>query len=97
VICRLPFCGCRIFYGPGVEKSFLDGLFKAAAKGGTAYMIGPIETPHQFVYVPDVGPVVMRRTLAAAVAEGVKRVPLGGVRATSYEEWLRASLEAARD
>jgi nucleoside-diphosphate-sugar epimerase len=46
------------FYGPGVEKSFLDGLFKAAAKGGTAYMIGPIETPHQFVYVPDVGKVV---------------------------------------
>jgi nucleoside-diphosphate-sugar epimerase len=46
------------FYGPGVEKSFLEGLFKAAAKGGTAYMIGPIETPHQFVYVPDIGPVV---------------------------------------
>lgn len=46
------------FYGPRVEKSFLDGLFKAASKGGTAYLIGPIETPHQFVYVPDIGPVV---------------------------------------
>ena len=46
------------FYGPGVEKSFLDGLFRAAAKGGTAYMIGPIDTPHQFVYVPDIGTVV---------------------------------------
>jgi len=46
------------FYGPGVEKSFLDSLFKAAALGGTANMLGPIDTPHEFVFVPDVGPVV---------------------------------------
>jgi len=46
------------FYGPNVEKSFLDGLFNAAASGGTANMIGPIDTPHEFVFVPDVGPVV---------------------------------------
>jgi nucleoside-diphosphate-sugar epimerase len=46
------------FYGPNVEKSFLDGLFKAAARGGTANMLGPIDTPHEFVFVPDVGPVV---------------------------------------
>jgi nucleoside-diphosphate-sugar epimerase len=151
------------FYGPGVEKSFLDGLFKAAAKGGTAYMIGPIETPHQFVYVPDVGPVVTalmahegawgktwhfggsgvatQKELAEKVFAMAGRKPkifalgktwlrvmgifspmmremvemnylqtnpvvlddsalralLGGVRATSYEEGLRASLEAARD
>lgn len=54
VILRLPD-----FYGPGVEASFLDGAFKAAAKGGTANMIGPIDTPHEFVYVPDVGPVAL--------------------------------------
>ncbi|WP_263367130.1 NAD-dependent epimerase/dehydratase family protein [Edaphobacter bradus] len=47
------------FYGPGVTKSFLDGVFTAAANGGTANMIGPIDTPHEFVYVPDVGPVVL--------------------------------------
>ncbi len=47
------------FYGPGVEKSFLHSLFEAAAKGGTANIVGPIDTPHQFVYVPDVGPVVL--------------------------------------
>ena len=47
------------FYGPGVEKSFLHSLFEAAAKGGTANMVGPIDTPHQFVYVPDVGLVVL--------------------------------------
>jgi nucleoside-diphosphate-sugar epimerase len=47
------------FYGPGVEKSLLHSLFQAAARGGTATMIGPIDTPHEFVYVPDVGPVVL--------------------------------------
>ncbi len=47
------------FYGPNVERSFLDSLFQAAARGGTANMIGPIDTPHEFVFVPDVGPVVI--------------------------------------
>ena len=54
VVLRLPD-----FYGPGVDKSFLDGAFQAAAHGGTANMIGPIDTPHEFVYVPDVGPVAL--------------------------------------
>lgn len=47
------------FYGPGVEKSFLHSLFQAAATGKTATMVGPIDTLHEFVYVPDVGPVVV--------------------------------------
>jgi nucleoside-diphosphate-sugar epimerase len=54
VILRLPD-----FYGPGVEASFLDGAFKAAVNGGTADMAGPIDTPHEFVFVPDVGPVAL--------------------------------------
>jgi nucleoside-diphosphate-sugar epimerase len=47
------------FYGPRVKNSFLDGVFNAAAIGGTANLIAPIDRPHQFVYVPDVGPVVL--------------------------------------
>ncbi len=47
------------FYGPGVEGSFLHGLFKAAVNGKTADMVGPIDTPHEFVFVPDVGPVTL--------------------------------------
>jgi nucleoside-diphosphate-sugar epimerase len=47
------------FYGPDVEKSFLHGAFFAALHGGTANMIGPIDTPHEFVFVPDVGPVLL--------------------------------------
>lgn len=48
------------FYGPGVEKSLLDGAAKAAVQGGTADMLGPIDLPHEFVFVPDVGPVVAK-------------------------------------
>jgi nucleoside-diphosphate-sugar epimerase len=46
------------FYGPGVDRSFLDSLIQAAAMGGTANMLSPIDKPHEFVFVPDVGPVV---------------------------------------
>ncbi|MFY0572566.1 NAD-dependent epimerase/dehydratase family protein [Archangium lansingense] len=46
------------FYGPGVERSFLHGAFRAALDGKRAQLIGPIDPPHEFVYVPDVGPVV---------------------------------------
>ncbi|MFL6700482.1 MAG: NAD-dependent epimerase/dehydratase family protein [Vitreoscilla sp.] len=48
------------FYGPGVEASLLHGAAVAAVKGGTADVIGPIDRPHDFVFVPDVGPVVVR-------------------------------------
>lgn len=54
VVLRLPD-----FYGPRVDKSFLDGAFHAAVDGGTANMIGPVDTPHEFVFVPDVGPVAL--------------------------------------
>jgi nucleoside-diphosphate-sugar epimerase len=47
------------FYGPGVEKSFLASAFQAAVKGGRAQLVGPIDTPHEFVFVPDVGPVAL--------------------------------------
>ncbi len=48
------------FYGPEVgELSFLHLAFKAATQGGTAYMIGPIDTPHEFVFIPDLGPVMV--------------------------------------
>jgi nucleoside-diphosphate-sugar epimerase len=58
---RIDGCVLRLpdFYGPGVEKSFLHGAIVAAVDGGTANMIGPLDRPHEFVFVPDVGPVVL--------------------------------------
>jgi nucleoside-diphosphate-sugar epimerase len=48
------------FYGPGVAASLLHRAARAAVHGGTADMVGPIDRPHEFVFVPDVGPVVAR-------------------------------------
>jgi nucleoside-diphosphate-sugar epimerase len=47
------------FYGPRVEASFLHSLFQAAVTGGTANLMGPIDRPHEFLFVPDAGPVVL--------------------------------------
>jgi nucleoside-diphosphate-sugar epimerase len=46
------------FYGPRVANSFLDGVFTGAARGTRAQMVGPIDVPHEYVFVPDVGPVI---------------------------------------
>ncbi len=47
------------FYGPHLERSFLSSAFQAAVNGKQAQLIGPIDTPHEFMFVPDVGPVVL--------------------------------------
>lgn len=48
------------FYGPDVESSLLHDVFVGATEGRTANLLGPIDKPHEFVFVPDVGPVVAR-------------------------------------
>ncbi|MGF6444335.1 NAD-dependent epimerase/dehydratase family protein [Paraburkholderia youngii] len=50
------------FYGPGVERSLLHGVFVGAATGKRAQVLGPIDVPHEFIFLPDVGPVVERLT-----------------------------------
>ncbi|KXU91097.1 epimerase [Paraburkholderia monticola] len=50
------------FYGPGVERSLLHDVFVGAATARRAQLIGPIDVPHEFIYLPDVGPVVERLT-----------------------------------
>jgi nucleoside-diphosphate-sugar epimerase len=41
------------FYGPTSEQSYVRSIFDAALNGGTANVIGPIDTPHEFIFVPD--------------------------------------------
>ena len=41
------------FYGPDAELSYVRAIFDAAVKGGTANVVGPIDTPHEFIFVPD--------------------------------------------
>jgi nucleoside-diphosphate-sugar epimerase len=69
------------FYGPGVDKSFLWSAFQAAKTGKRAQLIGPINTPHEFVYVPDAG-VTISRLIAEPQAWG-RAWNLGGAEVTS--------------
>ena len=72
------------FYGPGVERSLLTDLFSAAKQHRKAKLIGPIDQPHEFVFVPDVGPVVVK-LLDAPAAFG-RAWNLGGAGFTTQRE-----------
>lgn len=47
------------FYGPGADNSLANPIFRAALAGKTANWVGPVNPPHEFVYVPDTGPVIV--------------------------------------
>lgn len=73
------------FYGPAVgPASLLHLLFQAATAGGAADMIGPLDTPHEFVFTPDIGPVVLK--LAAQPAAYGYGWNLAGAGATTQRE-----------
>lgn len=48
------------FYGPGVENSFLYDAFAGAVQNRRANVVGPIDTPHEFIYVPDAARTIVR-------------------------------------
>jgi nucleoside-diphosphate-sugar epimerase len=47
------------FYGNDPKKSLVGDLFVAAVKHRRANVIGPIDKPHQYAFVDDVGPVTL--------------------------------------
>jgi nucleoside-diphosphate-sugar epimerase len=75
------------FYGPGVERSLLSDLFVAAKQNRKAKLIGPIDRPHEFVFVPDVGPVVAK--LMDTPAAFGRAWNLGGAGVTTQLELAR--------
>lgn len=46
------------FYGPDADASLANPILRAALAGKTANWLGPVSTPHEFLYVPDAGPVI---------------------------------------
>lgn len=58
------------FYGPDVSAGILDLATRAAATGKTGTLLGPVDTPHEFVFTPDVGPVVKALLEHPGVAAG---------------------------
>jgi len=75
------------FYGPGVERSLLTDLFLAVKQNRKAKVIGPVDRPHEFVFVPDVGPVVAK-LLDTPAAFG-RAWNLGGSGVTTQLELMR--------
>jgi nucleoside-diphosphate-sugar epimerase len=75
------------FYGPGVERSLLSDLFVAIKQNRTARLVGPVDQPHEFVFVPDVGPVVVKM-LDSPSAFG-RAWNLGGAGVTTQLELAR--------
>lgn len=47
------------FYGPDAELSLAHEIFKAARDGKPAPVFAPIDAPHEWIYTPDVGAVVV--------------------------------------
>jgi len=54
LIVRLPD-----FYGPGTTQALANLIFDGALANKAANWIGPVNTPHEFVFVPDTGPVIV--------------------------------------
>lgn len=46
------------FYGPHAALSAGNLIFESALAGKPANLLGPADTPHEFIYTPDVAPVV---------------------------------------
>ena len=53
LIVRLPD-----FYGPHADLSLANPILRAAIAGKTADWLGPVNAPHEFLYVPDAGPAI---------------------------------------
>ena len=88
LILRLPD-----FYGPEAELSHARLMMEAALKGGTADVFAPATTPHQFVYTPDVGPIVAD---LLAKEEGWREVyHFAGSGLTTVEQFAREIYAAA--
>lgn len=77
------------FLGPHAEQSFSTTLFQAALANKTANWLGDPKLPHEFLYVPDVAPVVA--DLLGRDDVWGERYHLGGpgtIRGEELLEWI---------
>lgn len=88
-ILRLPS-----FYGPGVDKSLLHGMFRAACRGSVAPMVAPLDVPGELVFVPDIGPVLVG--LARAPGAAGRAFNLGGAGVITQRELATLAFATTR-
>jgi nucleoside-diphosphate-sugar epimerase len=74
------------FYGPHAELSMANPIFAAAVNGKTANWLGSTKLPHEFIYVPDVAPVLL--DLAGREDSFGERWNLGGAGTIAGEQFI---------
>jgi nucleoside-diphosphate-sugar epimerase len=88
MIVRLPD-----FYGPYADTGLANPIFRAALAGKTANWVGPANTPHEFVFLPDTGPVLA--DLAACAECYGEAWNLGGAGAINTMDFITRVYRAA--
>lgn len=73
------------FYGGDSPLSLVHRVFEGAVNGTTADVIGPIDKPHEFVYVPDLAKTLY--LLSQKTAAYGKRWNLGGAGSISVQQF----------
>lgn len=81
------------FYGPHADISMANGIFQAALAGKRAPWLGPVDLPHEFIYVPDAGRVLL--DLAARDDSYGQRWNLGGAGVITGRDFITRVYEAA--
>lgn len=81
------------FYGPTADLSYGKEIFDAALTGKTANVIGPLDVPREYVYVPDVAPVVA--DLFERPALFGRTYHLGGAGTITTREFVSAAERAS--
>jgi nucleoside-diphosphate-sugar epimerase len=80
------------FYGPTADLSYVKEIFDAALSGKTANVVGPLDVAHEYVYVPDVAPVIA--DLFARPAAFGRTYNFGGAGTITTREFVDAAQRA---
>lgn len=81
------------FYGADAEYSFAIGMAQAAVAGKAANLVGNIDLPHEFIYIPDAGPVLVDLALRDDVWGEVWHC--GGASTITQRQFVTQLFEAA--
>lgn len=92
---RVPTLVARLpdFYGPWADRSFGNLALRSALSGRPATWLGPLDVPHEFVYVPDAARAVVELALEDDTYGQPWNVP--GPGPITGHEWLTIAYQQA--
>jgi nucleoside-diphosphate-sugar epimerase len=81
------------FYGPSAENSLGNMILRSAAKNETANWLGPVDLPHEFIFVPDAAAPIVE--LAARPDCYGQEWNIGGAGTITGRDFITAAFRAA--